>query len=145
MTNANQRIDRKSAYFEILGHPPIYIQPIYVHALECSINAALFLTQALYWQHLFTTRFPGKTERGFFRSQNQWYERTGMKRKAWENARRELRNLEILKEQHGGLPSRLYYKVDMELLSQKIEEYLASSDLHEFVHAEPEPDDLEPW
>jgi hypothetical protein len=146
MTNVNQRIDRKSAYLEILGHPPIFIQPIYVHALSVSINAALFLTQALYWQHLFTTKFPTETEHGFFQSQNRWQERTGMKRKAQENARRELRELGILKEHRGGLPCRLYYQVDLELLSEKIDDYIANSAVHEFVQEEQEEDISEiPW
>ena len=76
-----------------------------------SVNAALMLSQALYWSK--RTRDP----RGwFYKSADEWEEETGMTRRAQEFARKLLQKTSFWKEELRGVPATLHYRIDIENL-----------------------------
>lgn len=77
-----------------------------------SINAALFLSQSVYWHS--RTKDP---DGWFYKSRAEWLEETGMKRTEQENARKRLVSLGLLDEVLKGTPARLYYRVNMDAIS----------------------------
>lgn len=89
-------------------------KPIAFHrcfvSLTGSVNAALMLSQAMYWQK--------RNEDGvwWFQTQEKWADETGLSRREQETARRALRNLPFWKEELRGLPGKLHFFLDLELL-----------------------------
>ena len=92
----------------------ILYKPIAFHRcfvpLTGSVNAALMLSQAMYWQK--------RNEDGvwWFQTQEKWADETGLSRREQETARRALRNLPFWKEELRGLPGKLHFFLDLELL-----------------------------
>lgn len=78
--------------------------------LTGSVNAALMLSQAVYWQK--------RNEDGvwWFQTQEKWADETGLTRREQETARKALRNLPFWKEELRGLPGKLHFFLDLELL-----------------------------
>ncbi|MGP4313221.1 replication protein RepO [Escherichia coli] len=90
---------------------PIAFQRSFIR-LEMGVTAALFLSQLTYW----TNR---TTDDGWvYKTQDEWEEETGLSRYEQEGARKKLRGLGILLERKQGLPARLYYKIDNDVLCQ---------------------------
>lgn len=75
-----------------------------------SINAALMLSQGVYWQ--------SRNEDGewWFQTREKWTEETGMTRDEQETARKKLRECDFWHEELRGVPAKLYYKVDLDKL-----------------------------
>ena len=80
-----------------------------------SITAALFLSQAVYWQ----TRCNRK-DGWWYKDQDEWKEETGMGRREQETARKKLKSAGVLEEKKEGIPARLWYRVNVEKLSEKL-------------------------
>ncbi|EEY5890434.1 TPA: replication protein [Escherichia coli] len=90
---------------------PIAFQRSFIR-LEMGVTAALFLSQLTYW----TNR---TTDDGWvYKTQDEWEEETGLSRYEQEGARKKLRGLGVLLERKQGLPARLYYKIDNDVLCQ---------------------------
>jgi hypothetical protein len=93
-------------------------RPIAFHrcfvTLTGSVNAALMLSQAVYWQK--------RNEDGgwWFQTRNKWEDETGLSREEQETARKKLRQLPFWKEELRGAPAKLYYHVDLELLMDQL-------------------------
>lgn len=89
-------------------------RPIAFHrcfvTLTGSVNAALMLSQSMYWQK--------RNEDGvwWFQTQEKWADETGLTRREQETARKALRNLPFWKEELRGLPGKLHFFLDLELL-----------------------------
>lgn len=79
-----------------------------------SVTAALFLSQAVYWQR----RCPG----WFYKTQEQWEAETGLSRSEQEHARMLLRSSKVLREERRGIPAKLWYRVDEEILANRLSE-----------------------
>ncbi|HAI8714124.1 replication protein RepO [Escherichia marmotae] len=90
---------------------PIAFQRSFIR-LEMGVTAALFLSQLTYW----TNR---TTDDGWvYKTQDEWEEETGLSRYEQEGVRKKLRGLGVLLERKQGLPARLYYKIDNDVLCQ---------------------------
>jgi hypothetical protein len=84
--------------------------------LSGSVTSGLMLSQAVYWT--------GKTsdpDGWFWKTQDEWFEETMLSRKEQESARRRLRditfeNQPLWSEQLRGVPAKLFYRVDMDIL-----------------------------
>lgn len=85
---------------------PIAFQRCFV-TLTGSINAALMLSQAVYWANRCD-------ERGgwFYKTQADWEEETGLTRREQETARKILTKLEVMEEELRGIPAKLHFRVD---------------------------------
>jgi hypothetical protein len=97
----------------------IFTRPIAFHyclAELCdSALSGLFLSQACYWSSNSET-----TGGWFYKARDDWRNETRMSRSEQETARRALRNLGILKEKREGLPRRLWFQIDFEILWEKL-------------------------
>lgn len=99
---------------------PIAFSPI-LAKISGSVKAGLFLSQAIYW----TNR--SSTGNGiFWKTQEQWEEETCLTRKEQEGARTRLKKLGILEEIKQGLPCRIFFKVNFDVLDELVNQYTAS-------------------
>lgn len=94
------------ALYQLLDRPVAY-HPVLAD-LVGSVEAAIMLSQALYWQRR------GRAEDGYwYTSREDWYDQTRLGRYAQERAREVLRRHAWWSEQRRGVPARLYYRVDI--------------------------------
>lgn len=96
---------------------PIAFQRPFV-ALGIGITGALMLSQAVYWSR----RMPHEDDGWFFKRQVDWEDETGLTRREQEGARRRLCELGVLLEERRGVPGKLFYKVDFEVLNRLLEQ-----------------------
>lgn len=97
---------------------PIAFHPSFVE-LTGSVNAAIMLSQAFYWAQR------TKDRKGwFYKTREQWTEETRLSRTEQENARKLLRKTGFWIEERRGLPSQLYFRIDLDKLESC---WLASS------------------
>lgn len=80
-----------------------------------SVNAALMLSQALYW-----SKRTSDSDGWFFKSQKDWEDETGLSDKAQLAARKHLKSRKLIDENLKGVPAVLYYRVNIEHLKQAL-------------------------
>lgn len=88
----DERTPRPMRLIDVLR--PIAFHPTLVDLCEGSINAALMLSQILYW----TPRCGPESEGWFYKTQNQWFEELRLTRTQQENAREILRKKGFIEE-----------------------------------------------
>ena len=106
----------KSAIAVILTDRPIAYHPILAKVFG-SINAALYLSQLLYW----TPR--ADKEGWFFKTEADFTEETGLSRSEQETARKKLLADGVLEAVRKGLPARLFYRVNVENLTTRLQDF----------------------
>ncbi|EPV8469948.1 hypothetical protein ACWAS0_004905 [Klebsiella pneumoniae] len=92
---------------------PIAFQRSFIR-LNIGVTAALFLSQMTYW----TNR--SDDDGWVYKTQEEWEEETGLSRYEQEGARKKLRSIGVLLEKKKGVPSRLFYKIDNDVLFQAL-------------------------
>lgn len=102
-------------------------RPIAFHAvfvdITGSINAALMLSQAIYWQER------AQREDGFwYKTQSEWAEETRMSRKEQEGARKKLRTTRLFEEKKMGVPAKIYYRVNLDRLEDTLIKLMETTD-----------------
>lgn len=102
---------------ELLDRPIAY--HVIFARITGSVTAAVFLSQAFYWQ------YRGKQEDGgwWWHTQKQWTDETGLSRREQETARKKLRSMGVIEERDEGMPSRKEYRLNFPVLLNKIEQY----------------------
>lgn len=91
---------------------PIAFHPVFVD-ISGSVTAALFLSQACYWSE--------RTEwNWFYKTQQEWEKETGLTRHEQDGARRKLVKLKVIEEVRRGVPAKMYYRVDAQILADLI-------------------------
>jgi len=96
---------------ELLDRPIAYHR-VFV-TLTGSVKAAVFLSQAVYWQKR------AKQKDGFwYKTSEEWTEETGLSRHEQDTARKACEK--YLKSDLRDVPARLYWKVDEEALSEDL-------------------------
>ncbi len=108
-------MDKKTLQVILQDHPVAY-HPILAKATG-SVNAAILLSQLLYWQG------KGDNPEWTYKTRDEIYEETGLSRREQETARRHLGLLHILHERRAGVPARIYYHVDMDALVEVLAAY----------------------
>lgn len=96
--------------------------------LGVGVTGALFLSQAIYWSH--RTRDP---DGWFYKTGVQWEEEIGLTRREQDSARRKLRNLGLISEHKRGVPCRIHYKVNADVLNELLHKLIAPIVQAEFV------------
>ena len=91
---------------------PIAFQRPFV-SLGAGITGALMLSQALYW-----SRRTQEDADWFYKTQAEWEAETGLTRSEQEGARTKLSKLGVLEEMKRGIPCKLFYRVNIEKLSE---------------------------
>lgn len=99
-------------------------QPIAFHRvfvdLAGSVNAALFLSQACYWSDVTGWDW-------FYKTQQEWQKETGLTRHEQDASRKKLLKIKVLKEARRGVPARMYYQVQLDILADLIATFRQSS------------------
>ena len=101
-----------SALDKLLGKGNVTYHIAVAEAMN-SVAAAIFLEQIAFWQ--------ARSEDGWaFRSVEQIQEYTGLKKDAQQGARRILMKAGVLEEDLRGMPARMYYRVDLDTVANKL-------------------------
>lgn len=100
-------LDRPVAYHRIFAH--VCGDPL----------AAILLSQAFFW----SPRTKDK-DGWFYKTQAEWFEETGLTRRHQETARKKLVSLGVLEEKRGGLPAKLFFRLNLPRLAQLIRAFL---------------------
>ena len=75
------------------------------------VLAALMLSQAIYWQRRTTA-----PDGWWWKTREEWSEEAGLTRSEQETARRLLKDSKWWQEERRGIPAKMYYRVDIDLL-----------------------------
>ena len=96
-------------------------RPIAFHRVFADITgaipAALFLSQALYWQR----RCPSGRDGWWWKTADDWFEETRLTRREQQQARKVLVSLSILEEKKKGVPCRLWFRLNLNELQVSIQ------------------------
>ena len=103
---------------ELLKRPVAY-HPI-LAKLTGSVSAAVMLSQGMYWQEI--SEHDGKE--WFWVTANGWLDQCGLTQNMQDTAREILRKTDFWFERRAGLPAKLYYRIDAEILVSRITGYL---------------------
>lgn len=92
-----------------LAGSAVAVYPAFRRVLGLSASAAQFLSQAVYWTE--------KTSDGwFYKTEAEWEAEIGMSSKEVRTARRCLAQMELLQEVRKGVPAKMHYRIDTDLL-----------------------------
>lgn len=92
-----------------LAGSAVAVYPAFRRVLGLSAAAAQFLSQAVYWTE--------KTETGwFYKTESEWEEEIGLSGKEVRTARRHLGQINLLDEVRKGVPAKMHFRVDTDLL-----------------------------
>jgi hypothetical protein len=120
-------------YLSLLSARPVAYNPKLAKYFK-SINAALLLSQFLYW-----TEHTDDPDGWFWKTRAELYEEIGMGRYEFEGARRRLVEVGVLEEEFRGMPARNYYRLNIpkfeEIISSGIDPLLAEN--HQQVGGKP--------
>lgn len=93
---------------------PIAFHRVFVD-IAGSVTAALFLSQACYWSEVTEWDW-------FYKTQQDWEKETGLSRHEQDGARRKLLAIKAIEEVRRGVPARMFYRVNAEILAGLIAE-----------------------
>lgn len=92
-----------------LAGSAVAVYPAFRRVLGLSASAAQFLSQAVYWTE--------KTGDGwFYKTESEWEEEIGLSSKEVRTARRHLAQIDLLDEVRKGVPAKMHFRVDTDLL-----------------------------
>ncbi|YCH23134.1 hypothetical protein M1D96_06415 [Pseudomonas sp. D1-3] len=87
----------------------VAVYPAFRRVLGLSASAAQFLSQAVYWTE--------KTDDGwFYKTESEWADEIALSAKEVRNARRKLESLALLGQIRKGVPAKMFFRVDTDLL-----------------------------
>lgn len=102
---------------------PIAFQRAFVR-LGAGTDGALMISQAMYWSNR-----TDDADGWFYKTQTEWEEETGLTRSAQETTRKKLVKAGALEEKKQGVPCRLYYRVNLPGIIEKLSAGQAPSSL----------------
>ena len=109
---------RKEAIVAILGSPVAYYAA-FAKVLG-GVEAGIFASQFFYWYG------KGHDPQGWmYKTQSAIEDETGLTRRNQETARKKLRNLGVLEETHAGMPAKLYYRINLDILFPLMNDWFA--------------------
>jgi hypothetical protein len=92
-----------------LAGSAVAVYPAFRRVLGLSASAAQFLSQAVYWTE--------KTNDGwFYKTESEWEGEIGLSNKEVRTARRCLSQIQLLAEVRKGVPAKMYFRIDTDLL-----------------------------
>mgnify|MGYP003386496819 CR=1 FL=1 len=115
---ANTKESKYRVIIKILEDKPVAYRGIFSKIFK-DVCAGVFLSQLYYWQDR------GERKDGYiYKSYKEWYDETGLSRSNLDTARSKLKKSGVLSELKEGLPLRLFYKINNEVLIDVIEKWL---------------------
>ncbi len=109
----SQKLNSTNSIADILDRPVSFHRCL--ARLAGSVHAGLMLSQALYWSS--RTKDP---DGWFWKKQEEWYEETMLTRWEQEAARKLLRKTGVWEEALRGIPEKLYFKIDVTVLTSRL-------------------------
>lgn len=107
----------KNLIHELLKRPIAY-QPIIAKAFG-SVQLAILWSQLYYWSD------KGNHPDGWiYKTSDELYDETGLKRRGQETARKLGRELGIIQEKKMGVPATMHFKIDLEKTSEVLEAHM---------------------
>lgn len=100
------------------GEPVVAVRPSLVRALHGNGNAAIMLSQLLYW-----SRRTDDPEGWFYNKQSAIEEQTGLGSDAQLKARKFLKSLGLIQDKLKGVPPTIYYCVNLAKVAQIIRDH----------------------
>jgi hypothetical protein len=97
---------------KLLSAKPVCFNPVLAR-LVGSANAGLLLSQFLYWQE------KAGVEGWFYRTTQEIEDDTCLSRRESDTVRTKLRSMGILEEEKRGLPCRIYYRINFDVLANQ--------------------------
>lgn len=92
-----------------LAGSAVAVYPAFRRVLGLSASAAQFLSQAVYWTE--------RTGDGwFYKTETEWEEEIGLSSKEVRTARKNLAGMHLLEEVRKGVPAKMHFRVDTDLL-----------------------------
>ena len=92
-----------------LAGSAVAVYPAFRRVLGLSASAAQFLSQAVYWTE--------KTNDGwFYKTESEWESEIGLSNKEVRTARRCLSQIQLLAEVRKGVPAKMHFRIDTDLL-----------------------------
>lgn len=92
-----------------LAGSAVAVYPAFRRVLGLSASVAQFLSQAVYWTE--------KTNDGwFYKTEAEWEEEIGLSNKEVRTARRRLSQMSLLDEVRKGVPAKMHFRIDTDLL-----------------------------
>lgn len=112
---------RKETVIAVLGSPVAYYAA-FAKAMG-SVDAGVFVSQFFYWHG------KGHDPDGWvYKTQAEIEEETGLTRRNQETARKKLRALGVLEERYTGLPAKLFYRINIDVLFAIVTDWHASNE-----------------
>lgn len=115
---------------ELLGRPVVY-RPVLTQ-LVGGVKASLMLSQAMYWQQKVSLKRPiGCPGSGWwYHTMGDWFNETALTKNEQLSARKLLRGMAFWNERRAGIPARMWFFVDLEVLKKELTEHLLA-EVHE--------------
>ncbi len=111
----------KNALITILGSPVAYYS-VFARILG-GIEAGVFASQFFYWYG------KGHNPEGWiYKTQDEIFQETGLTRRNQETGRKRLCHLKVLEEKRMGVPSRLFYRLNLDVLFSLLNEAFATEE-----------------
>jgi hypothetical protein len=114
-------------------------RPIAYHRVFRTITgntvAAIMLSQAVYWQRIADSGNGGR-DGWWWKEREDWEAEIGLSRSEQETARKRLIQLGVMKEQRRGVPPRMWYRVNFDVLEEKLQEYQQNAGIQPFKRRE---------
>jgi len=126
-SNENERRFKVREAAQLLGRPVAYY-PVFTRICGGNANAGIFLSQFYYWE--------GKQadpDGWIYKGQRQIQNETGLSRYPQESARKALRTLGILQEARKGVPAKLHYKFDWNVVDDLIVRSAGGENLKDYL------------
>lgn len=115
----------KRIVMNLLSDRPIAYHPD-IARVAGGVKAGIFLSQLLYWSD------KGKRTDGYiWKTQGEWETETALTRREQESARKILKSKGLLDEKLQGIPAKLYYKINTDILYQLLDDLYVQSSMHE--------------
>jgi hypothetical protein len=105
-----------------------YVQFHTAVAQRVGFKAALMLGHALYWTRHWLAKQPQR-DGWFWKTAREWSDATGLSAREQESARAALRDAGLWAEQIAGAPARLYFRVDLAVLTAHLRETVLTQGL----------------
>ena len=109
------------AIIDLLDRPVAYHRVYRV--ITGSTVAAVMLSQAAYWQQVCDKSGCGDGHGWWWKDRTEWEEETGLSRSEQETARKRLVQIGVLEEKRRGVPARMWYRIDIQILEEKLQQY----------------------
>jgi len=109
------------AIIDLLDRPVAYHRVYRV--ITGSTVAAVMLSQAAYWQQVCDKSGCGDGHGWWWKDRTEWEQETGLSRSEQETARKRLVQIGVLEEKRRGVPARMWYRIDIQILEEKLQQY----------------------